>query len=214
LTRTPKTRRGALGALIAPAHLFLCGLLLIPAFLFQSHLALRAGQVVLFLVLAALSGRRIRVLPLVTVCAGILLANLLVPYGRVIAALGSFTVTDGALRAGLLKATTVAGLLYLSLFTIRADLPLPGRLGGLIGRVIYYFERILEAEKRFDHRDLVGSLDDLLLRVHRPDPVDAGEAPSPPARTTPLGYALLAALLTLNWAALLPWFQLLLPGAS
>ena len=200
--------RGALGELIAPVHGFLAGALLIPAFLFQTFLPVRLLQVLLFIALALLSGRRLRPATLLGLSAGIVLMNLLVPFGRVLFNAGPLPVTSGALHSGLLKATTVAGLLYLSLFSIRSDLPLPGLLGGLLGRVIWYFERILETPKRLDRRDLIGSLDRLLGEISRDDPPGPGPAGYPadgggPARTGPAGWLLLLVLVGLNWGALL-----------
>ncbi len=201
-TRPRAGRRGVLDALIAPVHGFLAGLLLIPAFLFQPNLAARALQVLLFIVLALLAGRRIRIWNLLGLSAGIVLMNLLVPFGKVLVSVGPLPLTLGALQAGLMKAATVAGLLYLSLFSIRSDLPLPGTFGGLVSRVIWYFERILETPKRFNRRDPIGSLDALLAEISRPEPpeddVDSSAAP----RTGPAGWLLLAALVALNWGAL------------
>ncbi len=197
--------RGSLGRLLSPVHAFLGGLLLLPAFLFQTHLALRAGQAALFIGLALLSGRRIRPWNLIGISAGIVLMNLLVPYGRVLFDAGPFSITLGALQSGLLKAATVVGLIYLSLFSIRSELPFPGTFGGLLSRVIYYFERILSSPRRLDRRNLIGSLDTLLMDICRPDPPAPEKGPETPPvfRTTPAGYLLLAVLVAGNWAALL-----------
>ena len=206
-SRPRRSPRGLLGPLVTPVHGFLAGALLIPAFLFQVNLPVRVLQVLLFMGLALLSGRRLRPANLVGLSAGIVLMNLLIPFGKVLFSVGPLPVTLGALQSGLLKATTVAGLLYLSLFSIRSDLPLPGLFGGLVGRVIWYFERILETPKRLERRDLIGSLDRLLVELSRPDPPEPqapgeGGGGAPAARTTPAGWLLLLALVGLNWGVL------------
>jgi hypothetical protein len=66
------------------------------------------------------------------------------PSGEVLFTLGSFPITAGALQWGLIKTTTLLGLIYLSQFAIHPGLQLPGVLGGIIGKTFFYFERIQE----------------------------------------------------------------------
>jgi hypothetical protein len=180
--------------------LFAAGALLFPSFLLQQDLAIRAMQIALFLALNALSGRRIRFVQYIVVAAGIIAFNLVIPTGRVLVAPLGLAITEGALKSGLLKATAMTGLIALSQFSIRSELRLPGRMGGLVGRSLYYFERIMGGRRRIDRKDIIGSVDALLLEVQgsTSDP-DAGTTPR--ARTTPLGSAILVLSVAASWGA-------------
>lgn len=159
-------------------------MILIVAFLFQGNLAVRVGQVALFAVLAVLSGKRLRWLYFVVMVVSITGFNLLTPFGRVIARIGPLAVTDGALEQGLLKGFAIVGLVFVSLFAVRADLMLPGRFGGLVARLFFYFERILETRRRVVPSRLVASLDEILLEIY---PGDGGSDPGTVGGVTPPG---------------------------
>jgi uncharacterized membrane protein len=204
--RPARKRRDLVGRLAAPRDVFFAGLAMLPAFLFTVHPLVRLAQVILFVCLSLLAGRRFRPLFALTATSGIVAANLLMPSGRVLWSAGPLSVTSGALETGLRKALTFVGLVYLSLFAVRPGIPLPGRFGGLLARVFYYFERLLESEKRLDRRDLLGSLDRYLWSISVPlasAPSLEGSAPSGVAgRTTPRGWWLLAGLVLAPWSAL------------
>jgi hypothetical protein len=186
---------------VTPRILFACGALVFPSFLLQQDIAIRAFQVVLFVCLCALSGRRVRPLQYLVVAAGIVAFNLVIPTGRVLLSVAGLPLTEGALKSGLLKATAMTGLIALSQFSIRSDLRIPGRIGGILGRTIFYFEKIMSQRRKVDRTDIIGSLDALLLEVHRaPDP-DEGERAGT-ARSTPWGVLFLSIIVLVNWGAL------------
>jgi hypothetical protein len=200
--RQPNASRGLFSlAGVAPGPLFICGAFLFPAFLLQQDIIVRALQIALFIGLNAFSGRRIRVLQYLVVIAGIVIFNLVVPTGKVLANVVGLPITEGALRTGLLKATAMAGLIALSQFSIRGNLKLPGRLGGLLGRSLFYFEKIMGERRRIDRKDVLGSIDRLLLEIQAAgapqEDVAAGQDRfSPPAAVA------LAVIVLLNWGAL------------
>ncbi len=183
-------------------HLFLTGALVLPAYLFQPLLAVRIVQVLLFAGLAHLAGKRIMWLYFAVTVFSIAFFNLLTPFGRVLVSIGPLTVTRGALEGGVMKGFTIVGLVFISLFSIRPDLRLPGRLGGLVARVFFYFERIIEGKKRIQARRLIASIDDVLEELYVPGAV-AESAPVERVVTTAMGYALMVAVLGLNWGLLL-----------
>jgi hypothetical protein len=197
----------------APGLLFAAGALVFPSFLLQQDLAIRAVQVVLYVCLCAFSGRRVRPLQYFVVAAGIVVFNLVIPTGRVLLSVFGLPLTEGALKSGLLKATAMTGLIALSQFSIRSDLRIPGRIGGLLGRSLFYFERIMGQRRKVERRDVIGSIDALLLDVHRA-PVTNEQASSGLAggsgeewrRSTPQGFAFLAAVVLVNWGALAATF--------
>ncbi len=181
-----------------PRALFITGAALFPAFLLQQDIVLRAGLFALFLCLNALSGRHIRIVQYLVVSAGIVAFNLVIPTGRVLATVIGLPLTEGALKAGLYKATAMVGLIALSQFSIRANLRLPGRVGGLIGSSLLYFERIMGEKRTIDRKDVVGSIDTILLSVHTDPP--AGDRAATLARTSPRGAAVLAVVMLGSWA--------------
>jgi heptaprenyl diphosphate synthase len=124
-----------------------------------------------------------------------------IPTGKVLFQVLGLPLTEGALRAGLFKATAMAGLIALSQFSIRGDLRFPGRLGGLIGRSLFYFEKIMGERKKIDRKDVIASIDEMLLQIQ------AAGAPVPSAgptkrRSSWQGMAALALIVCVNWGAL------------
>lgn len=180
-----------------PRALFITGAVLFPAFLLQQDIVLRVTLFGLFLCLNALSGRRIRIVQYLAVSAGIIAFNLVIPTGRVLATVIGLPLTEGALKSGLYKASAMIGLIALSQFSIRANLRLPGRLGGLIGTSLLYFERIMGEKRTIDRKDVVGSIDAILLSVHADPPV--GESGVSLARTSPWGAMALAIVMLGSW---------------
>lgn len=196
----------------APMHAFLTGVLVIVAFLFQQNLVVRAAQVVLFAGLAVLAGKRIRWGYFLIMVSSITFFNLLTPVGRVLVEVGPLPVTAGALEQGLLKGFAIVGLVFISLFAVRPDLRLPGTLGGVLGRLFFYFERVLDTRKRVSAKRLVASVDEILLDLYPPTEAGAAHAAPPAAapssgeaaagaatRTDAAGAALLVALVLVNW---------------
>jgi len=158
----------------APLHVFVAGVVTIVAFLLQDELLVRVFQVLLFAVSATLAGKRIRWGYFLIMVSSITFFNLLTPVGRVLAELGPIRVTEGALEQGLLKGLAIVGLVFISLFAVRPDLRLPGTFGGILARVFFYFERILDTRKRVSPRSLVESVDGILIELYPPDRDDGG----------------------------------------
>ena len=157
-------------------HLFLTGALTLPAYLLQDELVIRLFQVALFAALAVLAGKRIRWLYFVVMVSSITFFHLLVPMGKILFEVGPLPITEVALRNGLLKGFTIVGLVFISLFSVRSDLRLPGRLGGLVARLFFYFERIMEGRHRIEAKRIIGSVDEVLTSIYAPGmPVEAVE---------------------------------------
>ncbi|TVQ40636.1 MAG: hypothetical protein EA384_02350 [Spirochaetaceae bacterium] len=183
------------------SHLFITGAVVLPAYLMQPGLVVRVAQVLLFAALAHLAGKRIMWPYFVLMVASITFFNLLTPIGRVVLSLGPLQITTGALRSGLMKGFTIVGLVFVSLFSVRPDLRLPGKLGGLVARVFFYFERIIEGRKRIEARRLIDSIDDVLLELYTPGQQQS-QAVFERVQTTTVGYALMVTLISVNWLLL------------
>lgn len=152
----------------APKHIFVAGALTIIAFLFQENLVVRVAQVLAFALLATLAGKRIRWIYFVVMVSSITFFNLLTPVGRVLLEIGPFVLTAGALRQGLMKGFAIVGLVFISLMAVRPDLKLPGAFGGLLARLFYYFERVLDTRRHVSAAHLVESVDEILVELYPP----------------------------------------------
>lgn len=198
-----------LSARVPAAMQFAAGALLIAGFLAQRDLAVRGAEFAAFLALARLSGRRLRLPSYLLVSAGIVAFNLLVPIGRELATVLTFPVTETALKAGVAKALTLVGMIAASQFSIRPDLRLPGRFGGLLGRSLMYFQRIMAERRRIDRRDLVGSIDAVLIDVHGTATPPRRDAPAVAVRAS--GALALAGIVLITW---LPLVATLIAGRA
>jgi hypothetical protein len=207
MTQAGQRRLGFHQSNTAPGVLFLAGALLFPAFLLQQDIVIRALQVVLFLALQGLAGKRVRPVQYLVIAAGIIVFNLVIPSGRILLelpgllGLPGLPITESALKGGILKATAMTGLMAISRFSIRSDVQLPGRLGGLIGTSLFYFEKIMEGRSRVRRADIISGIDQVLLDIQ------AAGAPDPSVRvqrsvTSRGALFALTLIVLLNWAAL------------
>ena len=156
---------------------FAAGLAVLPSFLLHSDPFIKLIQVGVFAVLLAASRKRIRVLLSAGIFASIVVVHLFKPYGSVLFSIGRVTVTEGALKLGITKASTLVGLIFLSRFFIRTTVQFPGRIGRLLSRTFYYFEKITELWKEIEKKPLFARLDELLFALSpRPGDSEHGEA--------------------------------------
>lgn len=185
---------------VSSSFLFILGLMTAPALVLTQHLLLKSGQTLLYLTLARFRKQRLFLLGGLSFLAATILFSLFNPMGRVLFAVSGLQVTDGALRSGLSRGLTVLSLLYLSRFSVRADLRLPGTLGMMIARTFFYLSRLLEAKKGLTSspRGWIAKLDRLLENACHATIA----TPAPPHAVGPTrwpGFICLAVLLLLNW---------------
>jgi heptaprenyl diphosphate synthase len=216
-------RRGTLCLPFSSGDLCVAGLIVMPSLLFNPSTPGRVAQFLLFWVFAALMGKKNNALMTFLVILGIVLFNLLVPYGRVLWQFGAFRITEGALTAGIHRAVTLEGLFMLSKASISGELRLPGTFGALIGESLRMFALITERKRRISRKNFIADIDALLLELEREGCTNAdcfeeggeadgglgndagGEAKgrlgngARGGRSTPTGYAVLAAATALSW---------------
>ncbi|MEN6363593.1 MAG: hypothetical protein ABFC81_00795, partial [Rectinema sp.] len=120
---------------------------------------------VVFALAAWASGKRFSLVTTLSVSLGIVLANLIVPSGRVLATVSGFRLTQGALFEGIEKALTFEGLMMLSKASIMSGLRLPGRIGRIVAAAFTYYDRIIEYKGKIRPATLAMDADDLMLRV-------------------------------------------------
>lgn len=154
---------------IHPQLLFLTGGVCVVLYLLQSSLLLRALQVVLFAFLATMNGKRIMFGYFFLMVGSITVFHLFQPMGEVLLRIGHFPITRGAVSDGVFKGMTIIGLVFISLFSIRPNLKLPGTLGGHLAGMLLYFERILEYRGGLTLRSLIASVDTALEELFPPE---------------------------------------------
>jgi uncharacterized membrane protein len=150
------------------------GIPLLWALLFSPSTALKGTCAALAIILVLLDGGRIRLVPTLSVTGGIILANLLVPFGKVLWSPFGLPLTQGALLAGIEKALALEGMLFISKWMITDRFRIPGRLGAQITesfrifrRLAGYKGRLAGGKGRLSPGSLVASLDDILLGLRR-----------------------------------------------
>lgn len=159
--------------LISPSLLFASVMVSFPAFLFQKKLMVLLVEAVVFFLLAVTRRGKLRLLPSILMIAGITFFALFSPHGQVLARWGKFSVTSGALEAGLSRGLTLAGMVFLSQLAVSPQLHLPGKLGGFVVDMFSLLDKltqqrlVLRKEKKFvGMKALMSTLDEHLYQVY------------------------------------------------
>ncbi|MBA7675685.1 hypothetical protein ES703_83922 [subsurface metagenome] len=152
---------------VSSSFLFLTGLAVAPAVIIQDNLVIKLLQLILFMSLSYYSGKRIILLGSLIFLLSTLIFNLLSPLGKVMAEIGPFQLTEGALDVGLSKGLTVICLMYLSRFCVHGTLILPGSFGRYISKTLFYLNCLVEEQKSISRKDIFGSLDVILDKVYK-----------------------------------------------
>ncbi len=148
---------------------FAAGMLMLPPYLLIQSPVSKTLLAAFCALLAVLSGKRLRWGYYILLVLSVTFFHLLSPWGRVLLEMGPLVITSGALENGLIRGITLTGMVFLSVASVRPELELPGRFGGLLGRTFYYFDSILEGKKRLSGKNFFASLDELLMERFNPD---------------------------------------------
>ena len=195
-------RRQIYEKLFSARALCIAGFLIMPALLFNPNVLFRIFQFLFFWFLAWLSGKKNNPFFTFLVILGIVVFNLIMPYGQVLFSLGIFKITSGALMTGIQRAVTLEGLIMLSRFTIRQDLKIPGLFGELIGESFRIFSVMMNTRQHITRKNLIADIDRLMLDLSA-DTAEASQSAIVPIHgTQPAGYIILAVVVTLSW---FPW---------
>jgi len=176
--------------------LFITGLVVMPALLFNPSTEYRTLQFLFFWFLAWLSGKKINPFPVILVIFYIVVFNLIVPYGRILFSIGPFKITQGALIAGISRAVTFEALVMLSKVSVRSDIKLPGAFGELLGESLRIFSIIVSRKHRITAKNVIADIDGLMMELSCED---TGTAAVQEVRTKPLGYTILAVVIVVSW---------------
>lgn len=162
--------------LISPSLLFVTVMVSFPAFLFQKKLMVLAAEAFIFFLLALTRRGKLRLLPSILMIAGITFFALFSPHGQVLARWGRFSVTTGALEAGLIRGLTLAGMVFLSQLALSPQLHLPGKLGSFVVDMFGLLDKltkeglVFSKDKKFvGIKELMSILDEHLYQVYWSD---------------------------------------------
>jgi heptaprenyl diphosphate synthase len=201
------SRRQVYQELFSARALCIAGFLIMPALLFNPNVLFRVFQFLFFWFLAWLSGKKNNPLFTLLVILGIVIFNLIIPYGQILFSIGVFNITSGALTTGIQRAVTLEGLIMLSRFTIRQDLKIPGLFGELIGESFRIFAVIMDSRQHITRKNLITDIDRLMLELSS-DTVEASKPAVVLAHgTKPAGFVIIVVVVILSW---LPWVLLLI----
>ncbi len=131
--------------------------------LFTTRFALVGGITFISLMLLLMAKIRIRILPPLVTIAGIILFNLFVPFGKVLAQPLSFPITEGALLLGVKKALVLEGMLFLSRWALSGNGGLPGFRSAVLSDLFNFLRVLTNGRKKIDRRQLVASIDSLMF---------------------------------------------------
>ena len=181
--------------------LLICGLISMVGMVVQTSALIRCGQMLAVMIVSGVSGKRVRLLPPFFMLTGVIIANVLVPNGRVLLNFGRFGITLGAIESGLLKGALLVGMIYVSRLSVGRGLRLPGTFGSLLLRAFAYFEALTE-QWPATTGPLIARVDDVLVRIHQAD--SSFERDHSTLTVRPLKNAIIAAsLLAIGWVPLL-----------
>ena len=138
-------------------------LVLILILMFSPSLVVTAGITLLSVVLLVASTIRFRFLPPLLAVTGIVLFNLLVPFGRVLAEPFSLPITEGALLLGIKKALVLEGMLFLSRWGLHGIRHVPGLRSRTMADLFAFLEVLTDGRKKLDRKYLVESMDALMF---------------------------------------------------
>jgi heptaprenyl diphosphate synthase len=189
---------------ISAKALFIAGLLMIPALLFNPSTELRILQFLFFWLLIWSSGKKINVLLTILVIVFIVAFNLIIPYGKVLFSFGGFKITSGALTAGIHRAVTFEALVMLSNFCIRKDMQLPGAFGKLLSDSFYIFSVMMNGKYRITGKNFIIDVDNMMMELSTEELPEHDEEKQ---RTKPAGIAVLVIVVILSW---LPFIKTIL----
>ena len=124
------------------------------------------------LILCVVEKIKINVFHLMFTSLCIIIINLFPPYGYVLFEYSFFdfisiVITKEALLQGIVKAVLFEGLLCISKWMLKGDLNIRGKIGNTIKKAFYVFQRLMMCKNEIKMKNLVGSLDSVLLSLDK-----------------------------------------------
>ena len=138
------------------------GLILILMLLFADNLIAQGLIVLLSVILIISDSSKIKPLPAIIMSASIILFNLVVPFGKVLAEPFGLPITEGAILLGIKKALIIEGMVYISRWMLKAGLKIPGKIGTLVSQAFDILSSLSASRKKIDPKNLIHSIDEIM----------------------------------------------------
>ncbi|MCE5256991.1 MAG: Gx transporter family protein [Spirochaetaceae bacterium] len=158
-------RRLRFEAAFVPWQIALAGFVVAILFIIEKNLAIKISLLIFFILAAYMAGKHFSLWTTLAVSAGIILANLFVPSGKVLFQIGPLSITQFALTDGIMKAVTFEGLMFLSKASIMQGLRIPGTLGNIVSSSFLYYDRIIEYKGKIHASTLSSDVDGMMFAV-------------------------------------------------
>ncbi len=183
---------------------------ILPTIVLQSSILFLLLQMGILAIGAWRAGKHIRPLYYLLLIGSVTFFHLLSPFGEVLYNIGRFSITDGALILGLRKGLVVSTLVLCSLATVRKELRLPGQFGRLLSHLFSYLEVLMAHKNRLNRKNLLQSIDSLLLNLLQQPPGAPHRQSSSNREKRWQGWYMAGLLVLIHWLlALSPrWFDL------
>jgi len=160
-----KKSKDYIATFLHPQIRFFIGLLLLIPLFFQEVLILKLIHVLTLGILCKLSGKRIYYIYFLNLLIWITIFQLLSPFGQVLFDLKIITITKGALLSGFNKSLLLIGLVFTSLFSVSPGLKFPGRLGGVLAEMFYFYEELYSSKGKIRRKSFISDVDSLLAET-------------------------------------------------
>ncbi|MCH5290468.1 MAG: Gx transporter family protein [Treponema sp.] len=149
--------------------IFVCCMVLMMFFLFVKNNAVLWSCVALFFAAVMFKKKgRIKLFPALCIVLSVTFFALLSPFGKVLATLGPWRITQGALAQGLHRSGILVGMVFLSQLAIGSQIRLPGIVGDFVAQEFSILKKMMEhgiSFASFRSKGIVVTIDEWLLRL-------------------------------------------------
>jgi len=158
----PKMVKKTNTAKINRPYRMILGLILIITLLFVDNLLARCVIVLLSVILVLSDSSKIKPLPAILMSVSIVLFNLFVPFGKILAEPFGLPITEGAIFLGIKKTLIIEGMVFISKWMLKDGLTLPGKIGTLVSQAFDILGSLSANRKKLDPKNLIHSIDEIM----------------------------------------------------
>ncbi|MDR2489967.1 MAG: Gx transporter family protein [Spirochaetaceae bacterium] len=149
------------------AAFFCAGLCAAAAVIITQDIKMKAIQFICILIIFIVLRNKNNYLLSCIFFLSIIIFNMIVPYGRVLAEIGRFRLTEGSLMDGLRKALTMQSLIFISRICIKKEITLPGKAGAVISGTFRCLAYLNKQSTKIDRKNLIKSIDAILINMSK-----------------------------------------------
>ncbi|NLM01153.1 MAG: hypothetical protein GX220_06850 [Treponema sp.] len=151
--------------------LFFVSLIVMLWFVLQKNVKIISVATVIFFIILYIKNiikkkKPPQILPPFFLLLTVVACSLLQPFGKVLFQIGTFSITSGALFAGIRRGCIVIGTVFLSKIAISDNLKIPGKIGTLLTQIFNDFEKLSSIKKAVKTQTFFSDLDSQLLHTY------------------------------------------------